>query len=105
MDTDSTLRSIRDTLHAVLPSRGCAILYGSRARGDARPNSDWDVLILIDKDKLEVRDYDEISYPLSELGWSLGIVISPILYTKKDWQAQSFTPFYKNVMSEGLSLA
>lgn len=105
MDTDNTLRSIRDTLHAVLPSRGSAILYGSRARGDARPNSDWDVLILIDKDKLEVRDYDEISYPLSELGWSLGVVISPILYTKKDWQAQSFTPFYKNVMSEGLSLA
>jgi len=105
MDNESTLRSIRHTLRKVLPSGGRAFLYGSRARGDARPNSDWDVLVLIDKDKLEVSDYDAITYPLSELGWTLGTIISPILYTKKDWQAQSFTPFYKNIETEGISLA
>lgn len=105
MDAENTLRSIRHTLSEVLPPGGKAYLYGSRARGNARPDSDWDVLILIDKDKLEVRDYDEITYPLSELGWTLGTIISPILYTNKDWQTQSYTPFYKNIEQEGVPLA
>lgn len=105
MNAEKTLLSIRSTLEKVLPSGGRAILYGSRARGTARQDSDWDVLILIDKDRLEVSDYDEITYPLSELGWKLGTIISPVLYTEKDWQAQNFTPFYKNIESEGIPLA
>ena len=28
-------------------------LYGSQARDEARPDSDWDILILLDKEKLE----------------------------------------------------
>lgn len=105
MDAENTLRSIRHTLETVLPEGGKAILYGSRARGNARPDSDWDVLILIDKDRLEIEDYDKITYPLSELGWTLGTIISPVLYTKKDWLAQNFTPFYKNIETEGIPLA
>ena len=27
-------------------------LYGSRARGTMKPDSDWDLLILLDKDKI-----------------------------------------------------
>ncbi|MFC2086961.1 nucleotidyltransferase domain-containing protein, partial [Bacteroidota bacterium] len=30
------------------------ILYGSRARGDAKPNSDWDILILLNQDKISI---------------------------------------------------
>ena len=42
-------------------------LYGSQARDEARPDSDWDILILLDKLKIEVEDYDNVSYPLVEL--------------------------------------
>ena len=56
-------------------------LYGSQARDEARPDSDWDILILLDKLKIEVEDYDNVSYPLVELGWSLNECVSPVLYT------------------------
>ena len=52
MKTD-ILQSITERLREVLPLGAHAILFGSRARGDARHDSDWDVLILLDKPKIE----------------------------------------------------
>ena len=91
-------------LDAAAPRNARAILFGSRARGDARQDSDWDVLILLDKDRITSADMDDISYPIRELGWDIDEIINPIMYTTKDWEARSFTPFYKNVMREGVAL-
>ena len=63
MRTD-VLNRIKETLRKVIPAGGHAFLYGSQARNEARPDSDWGILILLDKPKIEVEDYDNISYPL-----------------------------------------
>ena len=81
---------IENILRGAAPRKGRAILFGSRARGNARSDSDWDVLILLDKDRITDADIDEM--------------INPIMYTTKEWEAKSFTPFYKNVMKEGVAL-
>lgn len=99
-----TLSSIKSTLKRVLPENGIAILYGSRVRGTANSQSDWDVLILLDKEDLDMSDYKNVSYPLTALGCELGETISPMLYTKKNWEENNFTPFYKNVKEEGVKL-
>ena len=80
------------------------MLYGSRARGDNRNDSDWDLLILLNKDKITLNDIDEVEYPLREMGWIIGEDINPILYTKKEWNDNSFTPFYKNVTHDCITL-
>jgi predicted nucleotidyltransferase len=80
------------------------ILFGSRARGDAKPDSDWDILVILDKPKVEAADFDNISYPLYELGWQEGELFSVKLYTKADWEKRNFTPFYKNIEKEGILL-
>ena len=98
------LESIKDTLQKVLPPGSRAFLFGSQARGDAREDSDWDVLILLDKPKIEANDYDTISYPLVELGWSKKECISPVLYTLKEWLKYHFTPFFNNIKNEGIQL-
>ena len=79
-------------------------LYGSQARDEARPDSDWDILILLDKLKIEVEDYDNVSYPLVELGWSLNECVSPVLYTLKDLTRYHFSPFVHNVIDEWIRL-
>ena len=96
--------AMSDVFQKISPVTGHAILFGSRARGDERPDSDWDVLILLDKEKITPRDMDEVSYPIRALGWELNQQINPILYTRADWNKKQFTPFYKNVMQEGVAL-
>ena len=80
------------------------ILFGSRARGDAHKGSDWDILILLDKEQVTPADKEHISYPIFELGWELDEMIHPIMYTAKEWEAKYYTPFYKNVMKEAPNL-
>lgn len=103
IDKGEVMEAIRQTVWQ-LPSNVRAILFGSRARGDAKASSDWDVLLIVDKERLEKADYDNISYPLFELGWTLNEEINPILYTEKEWKNQSFTPFFHNVTKEGIAL-
>ena len=98
------LDNIKKMLAQTLPEHATAKLYGSQARGDARFNSDWDILIVMDKDKLQPDDYDTITYPLTKLGWDLGAEINPIMYTKKEWETSRITPFYHNVERDAITL-
>ena len=97
------LAKIKSTLQEHAPE-AMAILYGSRARGDARPDSDWDVLVLLNKERIENSDYDRIAYPMYDLGLEIDESISMNLYTKDDWEKRNFTPFYKNVQNDGIKL-
>ena len=80
------------------------ILFGSQARGDANKDSDWDLLILLDKSKLTPADYDAYSYPFWELGWSIDAMIHPTLYTLKDWERRTNPIFKANVQRDGIEL-
>lgn len=87
-----------------MPKGTRVVLFGSQARGDAQDESDWDVLILMDKPKIDSTDYDAYAYPLVEFGWKNNEQVSPILYTYHDWQKRYPTSFYQNVETEGIEL-
>jgi len=77
-------------------------LYGSRARGTMKPDSDWDLLILLNKDKITYEIEKDITYPLFDIEFETGKIISPKVYSEKEWHSKyNITPFYYNVMREG----
>lgn len=102
MKKEEVIRSIHDAAKQVMPKGAKVLLFGSQARGDAREDSDWDILILLNKEKLNNEDHDRYSYPLMELGWMIDQQIHPILYTMKDWQKRHATPFYHNVEQDSI---
>ena len=80
-------------------------LYGSRVRGEAKEDSDWDVLVLSPKDKLTFQEEELFMDHICELMVATGQAIQLFAYGWNDWHTNhSITPFYKNVTSEAVLL-
>jgi predicted nucleotidyltransferase len=98
------LRRIRETVHAIEPTAQI-ILYGSRARGDAEPDSDWDLLVLLDGDVTDER-VRSVRYALYDLERETDTILSTAVRSKEKWYSAYYQaiPFFHNVMREGISL-
>ena len=104
VDKNQILQLIKNSVKATDPD-ATLILYGSYARGDFNENSDIDLLILIDKEKITRDDRIRIGYPLYDIELKEGIIISPMVRSKKIWKTQYIiTSFYRNVTKEGIVL-
>ena len=97
MDKTQMINHIKQTAANVLPKGSTLYLYGSRARGDYHDDSDWDLLILLDKPKLVHEDFNNYSYPFVLMGWNLGADVRPHAYTKDEWFNGPHAMFYYNV--------
>lgn len=97
MDNAQVLNNIKKVASQVLPKGSSLYLYGSRARGDSHEGSDWDLLLLLDKPRLEFNDFEKYSYPFVEMGWNIGEDIRPHAYTKDEWFNGPHSLFYYNV--------
>jgi len=80
-------------------------LFGSRARGDNKVDSDWDILILIDENKVTNKIEDNFRDDLYDIELDSGQIISTFIYPKKYWSERLvFSPMYANVSREGIRL-
>ncbi len=81
------------------------ILFGSYARGDQNENSDIDILILLNQQKITPSDEKRIKYPLYDIEFDTGQIISPVILSITDWNTKhKITPFYHNIELDGVWL-
>ncbi len=89
----------------ILPSGSKVTLFGSRARGDARKDSDWDIHILVPgPEKLTFSMTRDYAYPFEEAGWEIDEEINPIVHTFSGWEKRKFLPLFHNIQKDGILL-
>jgi len=79
------------------------ILFGSRARGDYRQDSDWDFLVLLEV-PLSLELKNEIRDRLYELELEVSDILSARIHEKAEWEKLEVTPFYQNVEQDGIAI-
>lgn len=81
------------------------ILYGSRARGQAGDDSDWDILVLLHKDEVTLKTEQKFRRHLLDVELQIGEPISIFVRSKSEWETKHrITPFYKSIKQEGIRL-
>ena len=80
-------------------------LYGSRARGDAKRNSDWDFLILLSNENITFPIETDLIDKFYEVELETGQIISPLIYSRKEWNEKHFfTPLSENIRKQGIRI-
>lgn len=104
MHANPLLARIAQTIHVNDPQAE-AYLFGSRARGDSKPNSDWDILILVNDAKVTNTIEDKFRDDLYEIELESGQIISTFIYPKVYWRnTLVYSPLYANVQADGVRL-
>ncbi|MGB9623296.1 MAG: nucleotidyltransferase domain-containing protein [Phycisphaerae bacterium] len=105
---DATEKVVLDRFKALLSRRVRVhriILFGSRARGDADPQSDMDVAVILDgvsDDKAR----DAVSDCAWEAGFDQGIVVVPVVFGRGEWEngPERYSLLAQAVQAEGLEV-
>ena len=96
MEHSQVVNHIKQVAKKVLPKGSTLYLYGSRARGDHHEGSDWDLLLLLDKPKVNYKERDDLEFLFTDMGWDIGEDINARAYTKNQWHYGPHSMFYYN---------
>ena len=103
------LNSIKNVIAGIAAELGIkvvrVVLFGSRARGDFREDSDWDLLVIIDGsyDKETIRDFKlKVRRALIDLGITPELVVAERNIVEKYKDYKGFVYYY--ALSEGVTL-
>jgi len=104
MDRSTILRRIKTGISEIDPDAK-VFLYGSRARGDNRQDSDWDILVITPKEKITFEYESELRDPIYDIELEIGQVISLLVYSELDWKTRMpYSPLFSNVQEEGIRI-
>jgi len=104
MNQKRLLEQVKQTILEIEPGAD-VIIYGSRTRREAGPESDWDFLVLLDG-SVDQERVDNIRHRLYNIEWDSGEVISCIVRSREEWGSPLYKamPFHENVEREGIVL-
>ena len=101
---DPVLQKIRSAVDHLYGERiERIVLYGSRARGDAQPDSDYDIAIFLDDLSSRWQEFCKLADVEIDLLDQTGAVVHAMPYPAGSWQDRA-SPFMREIRSDGLDL-
>jgi uncharacterized protein len=79
--------ALRRLIEAYAPER--VYLFGSSARGDAGPDSDYDLLLVVPDDALPERKRSKVAY---EVLWGTGTAVDVLVWTRSSFDRRLHLP-------------
>jgi predicted nucleotidyltransferase len=98
------LQRCKKAIRVAIPDAD-VIVYGSRARGDAASDSDYDILILVDR-AVNMTLKEQLISRIYPLELESGAVLTLMVYSRDRWNSELYKamPFRENVEREGVLL-
>ncbi len=95
---------LNNVVHIYDPAAN-VILFGSRARGDADSESDWDFLVLTERNNTDLLLRELIPEVRKKIESVYSIVISLLVKNKNIWEEEyRFTNIYESILEDGIAL-
>ncbi|MGC8880588.1 MAG: nucleotidyltransferase family protein [Anaerolineae bacterium] len=101
----AALQAYVHALHARYGARlHDVVLFGSRARGEVHPNSDVDVLVILERPSAQ--ELSEVRGLAFDIWLAYGVLLSIRAMSRAGWQALAAQQslFYRHVLRDGISL-
>lgn len=104
MELDEVLQQLKRELEALYGERLKGLyLFGSHARGDAEPDSDVDIAVVLDDYEAPVADIRRMSEVFSRLSLEADVHLSRVPVRQPEWQERD-TVFLRNVRREAVAV-
>jgi predicted nucleotidyltransferase len=102
-EADLVLAAIKKRLYETLGDNvQQIILFGSRARGDAERDSDYDILLLVEKRTEALEDQmDDVAYEMLD---RYGAVVVIFVDEMEIFEREVHEPLFCNIRQEGIAL-
>jgi predicted nucleotidyltransferase len=102
-ETNRIAEAFAQAVRSKLPGRTTDILlYGSRARGDDSPDSDYDVCIVAPQNDSELED--QVMELAAQFLDRYDAFISPLIYTANNFERFRDAGLFREILREGIRL-